>query len=127
MKIVALVARLLLGLLFVVAGANILFHIFPDPPPLPGLAGQFAGAMMLSHYMTIVGVFQLLGGLLLLANRYVPLGLTILGPIVVNIVVFHALMEHKGLPIAILVVILWGLVYLRHKQYFAGLFTQKAE
>lgn len=127
MKIAALVARLLLGLLFIVAGANILFHIFPDPPALPGLAGQFAGAMMQSHYMTFVGVFQLVGGLLLVANRYVPLGLTILGPVIVNIVLFHALMEHKGLPVAIVVAIFWGLVFLRHKQYFSSLFVQKAE
>jgi putative oxidoreductase len=126
MKIVALIARILLGLVFFVFGLNGFLHFIPTPPMPSGMAGQFAGILMQSHYMQIVSALQVAGGLLLLINRYVPLGLTLLGPVVVNILLFHMLMEPKGLPMAIVVVILWGVVALRHKQYFSGIFVQRA-
>ncbi len=67
---------------------------------------------------------ELAGGALLLANRYVPLALVLLGPVIVNIFFYHLLMDRSGLIIAIVVIILWGLVALRHRQYFSGLFVQ---
>jgi hypothetical protein len=124
MKIAAMIARYLLGLVFFVFGLNGFLHFINGPMPT-GLAGQFAGAMQQAHYMPIVSGLQVIGGVLMLVNRYVPLGLVLLGPVIVNIFLFHLLMDTKGLPIAILVVILWGVVYLRNQQYFSGIFTQK--
>ena len=91
-------------------------------PPLPAtLAGDFSKALMQSHYMYVVGLLQVSGGLLLLIGRYVPLGLTLLGPIIVNILLFHLFLEPTGLPMAILVAVLALFLLWRHRTNFAGL------
>ena len=126
MKIAALIARILLGLIFVVFGLNGFLHFIPMGPMPSGLAGQFIGALFQSHYVLVVSALQVAGGVLLLVNRYVPLGLVLLGPVIVNILLFHLLMDPKGLPLAIVVVILWGVVALRHRQSFSGIFVQRA-
>ncbi len=126
MKIAALIARLLLGLIFLVFGLNGFLSFIPMPPLPPGTAAQFLGVLFQSHYVYFVSALQVAGGALLLVNRYVPLALTILGPVIVNILLFHSLMQPNGLPLAIVVAILWGIVAYRHRQYFAGLFVQRA-
>jgi putative oxidoreductase len=125
MKIAALIARYLLGLVFLVFGLNGFLHFIPAQPLPPGPAGQFAGALIASHYFIVVAAVQLAGGALLLVNRYVPLALVLLGPVIVNILFFHLLMDRSGLPLAIVVVILWGILFLRHRQYFSGIFVQR--
>src|SRR5271154_4058656 len=99
MKVASLVARYLLGFIFLVFGLNGFLHFIPMPPPT-GLAGQYMGALYLSHYLVVIFLLQLLPGILLLANRYVPLALALLGPVVVNIFCYHAFMDHSGLPLA---------------------------
>ena len=118
MKIAALIARILLGLVFVVFGLNGFFHF------MNGVAGQFLGALIQSHFDLVLSAVEVAGGALLLANRYVPLGLVLLGPVIVNIFFYHLFMDRSGL--IIVVIILWGLVALRHRQYFSGLFVQRA-
>ena len=125
MKIAALISRILLGLVFVVFGLNGFFHFMNGPLP-SGVAGQFLGALMQSHFVFVISAVELAGGALLLANRYVPLALVLLGPVIVNIFFYHLLMDRSGLIIAIVVIILWGLIALRHRQYFSGLFVQRA-
>ena len=125
MKIAALIARLLLGLIFLVFGLNGFLHFMNGPLP-SGLAGQFLSVLMQSHYDLVVSVVQLAGGALLLANRYVPLALVLLGPVIVNIFFYHLLMDRSGLIIAIVVIILWGLVAFRNRQHFSGIFVQRA-
>ena len=126
MKIASLIARLLLGLIFFVFGLNGFLNFIPAPPPT-GLAGQFAGILFTSHlYVVIFGV-QTIGGLLLLVNRFVPLALIILGPVIVNIFFFHLFMARSGLPLAIVVVALWVIVAMRNKQHLAGIFTHRTE
>jgi putative oxidoreductase len=125
MKIVALIARILLGLVFFVFGLNGFLHFIPTGELPSGLAGQFATVLMQSHYVLYVSAIQVIGGALLLVNRYVPLGLTLLAPVIVNILLFHFLLNHTGLAFAIFVAILWCIVAYRHRQYFASLFVQK--
>jgi len=125
MKIAALIARYLLGLVFLVFGLNGFLHFIPAPPPPPGPAGQFMTALFASHYVLVVSAVQVAGGVLLLVNRYVPLALVLLGPVIVNILCFHLLMYRTGLPMAILVAILWGILFLRHRQSFSGIFVQR--
>jgi putative oxidoreductase len=125
MKIAALIARFLLGLVFFVFGLNGFLHFIPAPPPPPGPAGQFSGALLASHYFLVVSALQVAGGLLLLVNRYVPLALVLLGPVIVNILCFHLLMYRTGLPMAVLVAILWGILFLRHRQYFSAIFVHR--
>lgn len=126
MKTAALIARLLLGLIFFVFGLNGFFHFIPGPLPA-GTAGQFLSALMQSHFQLVVSALQVVGGALLLVNRYVPLALVLLGPVIVNIFLFHLLMSPSGLPLAIVAVILWGIVAWRYRQYFSSLFVQRAD
>ncbi len=125
LKIVCLVARLLLGLVFVVFGLNGFLHFIPMQPPPPGPAGQFMGALAASHYMVPVYALQVIGGLLLLLGRFVPLGLALLAPVVVNILLFHSLMEPKGLPIALFVLVLWIAAAWGVRSAFAGLLSAR--
>ena len=93
MKIVTLIARLLLGLIFVVFGLNGFLNFLSMGPMPSGLAGQFIGALVLSHYIWVVAALQLAGGSLLLVNRFVPLGLVLLGPVIVNIILYHVFLN----------------------------------
>lgn len=102
MKYVIVIVRVLLGLMFVVFGSNAFFKFMGPPPKMPDQANAFITAMMSSGYMYVVAILQVLGGLcLLLGARFVPLGLTLLGPIIVNIILFHVFLEPSGLPIAV--------------------------
>src|SRR3981081_2371663 len=125
MKIATLIARNLLGLLFLVMGLNGFLHFIPMPPPT-GLAGQYFTVMFVSHYMVLVFLLQVIGGALLLANRFVPLALILLGPILVNILLFHALMLHPGYQMGVLAAVLWFIVFYYHRAAFAGIFQAKA-
>src|SRR5438128_7423629 len=105
MKIVILIARLLLGLIFVVLGLNGFLNFLSMGPMPSGLAGQFIGALVLSHYFWVVAALQVAGGALLLVNRYVPLALVLLGPVIVNIILYHVFLNPSGAPLVIAVVI----------------------
>jgi putative oxidoreductase len=125
MRIASIIARYLLGLIFLVFGLNGFLHFIPMPPP-KGLAGRFGEVIFVSHYWIVIFGVQVLGGVLLLVNRFVPLALVLLGPVIVNILFFHALMAPEGLPLAIVVVVLWSILAVRYKQYLAGIFVQRA-
>jgi putative oxidoreductase len=124
MKIPVLIARWLLGLIFLIFGLNGFLHFIPMPLPA-GVAGQFMIALFVSRYLMVVASIQVLTAVLLLINRYVPLALTLLAPVIFNILLFHALMAPAGLGMAIFVTILWSLVFLGVRSAFAGLFQQR--
>jgi putative oxidoreductase len=124
MKIASTIARYLLGFIFLVFGLNGFLHFIPQPPPA-GVAGQFLGAMFVSNYLIPVFLCQLIPAILLLAGRYVPLALVIIGPVIVNIFLFHAFMAPSGLPMALIVAILWILTFLGVRSAFAGIFQSK--
>jgi putative oxidoreductase len=121
MKPASTVARYLAGVIFLVFGLNGFLHFIPLPPP-SGVAGQFMGALFVSHYLTLIFALQVIGGVLLLANRFVPLALALLAPVIVNILSFHALMAPSGLPLALFVTVLWALVFVHVRMAFAALF-----
>jgi hypothetical protein len=81
MKIVTTIARYLLGLIFLVFGLNMLFPFIPMGPMPTGLAGQFTVALFAAHYFYVVGTVMVISAVLLLLNRFVGLGLTLLGPV----------------------------------------------
>ena len=124
MKIATIIVRMLLGLVFVVFGSNIFLHFIPMPPPPATLAGDFSKALMQSHYIYVVGLLQVIGGLLLLIGLYVPLGLTLLGPVIVNILLFHTFLDPSGLPLAVIVSVLALFLLWRYRTNFAGLVKQ---
>jgi putative oxidoreductase len=127
MKIATIIARTLLGLIFVVFGLNIFLHFIPMPPPPEGPARDFMTALFLSHYLYVVGALQIAGGLLLLSGRWVPLGLTLLVPVIVNVLCFHALMEPAGLPMAIVVSALAIFLAWKYRKNFAGILVDASE
>ena len=125
MKIVILIARILLGLVFVVFGLNGFLNFLSMGPMPTGLAGQFVGALVLSHYFWVVAALQIAGGALLLANRFVPLALVLLGPVIVNIICYHVFLNHAGAPPAIVVTVLWFIVFYGNRQHFSGIFVPR--
>jgi putative oxidoreductase len=125
MKTARFVARILLGLLFFVFGLNGFLHFIPLPEPT-GLAGQFMGALYLSHYLAVVFAIEVIGGVLLLAGRFVPLALTLIGPVLINILLYHTLLEPQGLPVAIVAAVLYLLVFSEVRQAFAAVFASRS-
>src|SRR6476661_10681559 len=126
MKILIKVSRFLLGFIFLVFGLNGFLHFIPMPPA-SGVAGQFLGAMFVSKYLLVVSGLQVISGSLLLINRYVPLALTIAGPIIVNVLLFHALMSPAGIGLAVFVTIFWGVVFVSVRSAFTGVFEAQVE
>jgi putative oxidoreductase len=123
MKVATIIARVLLGLVFVVFGSNAFLHFIPMPPLPQGVTGEYLHAFFASGYVYVIGGFQFIGGLLLLIGRFVPLGLTILAAIIVNIWAFHILMapEPAGLVPAIVVTVLELFLVWRYRDAFAGI------
>ena len=121
MKIASIIARSLLGLIFLVFGANMFLHFIPMPPPPEGPARDFMTALFATRYLHVVGALQIAGGVLLLTGRWGPLGLTLLGPVIVNILCFHALMAPAGLPMAMVVSALALFLLWRYRESFAGI------
>jgi putative oxidoreductase len=122
MKIVTMIARILLGLIFLTFGLNGFLHFIPAPMPA-GVAGQYIGALFVSHYAVLVFLLQVVAGVLLLVNRFVPLAIALLGPIVVNILLFHFSMSPEGIPLALITTLLWVIVFYKVRQAFAPLFV----
>ena len=96
------IARILMGLPLIVFGLNGFFNLIPPPTiPLPEKAAAFAGALANTGYMLqLIGATQLIVGLLLVLNRFVPLALALFAPFIVNSIAFHIFLEHSGLPMA---------------------------
>jgi putative oxidoreductase len=121
MKIATIIVRILLGLAFAFFGSNFFFHFIPTPPPPPGLVGDYIKVFVTSGYANVIGATQLLCGLLLLIGRFVPLALTILGGVIFNILVFHILMDPKGIGPGIVVTLLWLFLVSQYRERFAGI------
>ena len=125
MKIAVLIARILLGLMFVVFGANGFLHFIPMKGEMLPVAMQFMGAMAASHFIVFGFVLQLIGGVLLLSGFYVPLALTLLGPVLGFILLFHATMAPGGIGPGLLATVLWFVVFAGVRSAFAGIFAKK--
>jgi putative oxidoreductase len=102
MKIAATIARYLMGLIFLVFGLNKFFNFIPSPPLPGGVPGEFMHAFLVTKYAMLVGTFEVVGALFLLANRFVPLALAFLAPVIVNILFVNATMAQQGLPASLL-------------------------
>ncbi|MEO6803582.1 MAG: DoxX family protein [Granulicella sp.] len=125
-----LVCRILLGLIFFIFGMIGVLHIKAGVLP-GGDAGTYLTILMSHNVTTFVGLCQTIAGLLLLVGRYVPLALTILAPIIVNILLFHILIETppvvKELIPAVLVAVLEVFLIFVYRRSFRGLFDANPE
>jgi putative oxidoreductase len=123
MKIAGLIARILLGLMF--AGLGAIPFFIHNPPPQSGLAGEFNSVFYQSHWVQFVAFAQVVAGLLLLANRYVPVALIIVAGFLYNSYAFHITMLPIVLAAPIVATILWLLVALDYRDIFAPVFRAK--
>jgi hypothetical protein len=117
-------ARVVLGLPFVVFSLNYFLHFMPNPPgPSPeSAAAQFGGLLYASGYLTFVKVLELVGGLLVISGRLVPLGLVILTPIAVNILLYEIFLIGQAGPGLALVVLCVALIW-AYRSHFAPVFA----
>jgi putative oxidoreductase len=126
MKIAVLVSRILLGLVFLVFGLNGFLNFLHAPIPAGG-AGQYMTLLGPTFYMQFVFVVQIVGGALLLSGQFIPLALILLGPVIVNILLFHISLQPAGLPPGLLAAVLWFVIFFGVRKYFTGIFVQKVE
>jgi putative oxidoreductase len=126
MRFTFLIARVFLGLAFLFFGLNGLIGFVHAPPMPPSLAADFSNALMASHYMWFVSAIEIAAAVLLLAGVYVPLALTLLGPIVVNILLFHIFLAPKTILPGVVVTLLWILCFWKVRRAFDSLFVRKA-
>ncbi len=121
MKIVSMIARILLGLAFLVFGMNHYLNFLPMGPMPAGAAGQFMGVLVSTKYINVVALFEVVPAIFFLFNRFVPLGLALVAPVLFNILLFLALMEPSNLPVPLVLTVLWFLVFYPLRSSFAGL------
>ncbi len=126
MKIAVLIARILLGLIFVFFGLNGFLNFLHAPMP-SGPVGQYMALLGGTFYMNFVFLVQIVGGVLLLSGRFIPLALILLGPVIVNILLFHITLQPAGLPPGLFAALLWFIVFFGVRRAFAGVFAQKVE
>jgi putative oxidoreductase len=122
MKIAVVIARVLLGLVFLASGLNNLFHFIPQQP-IPGDAGVLADVLFRHGWFTFHGVLEVVAGALLVVGRYVPIGLVILGPILVNILVFHLTLAPSGIGAGLVCTLLELFLIHAYWPAFEGIFT----
>jgi hypothetical protein len=87
----------------------------------------FSTVLMKTHYMVPVFALQVLAGALLLIGRFVPLALALIGPVIVNILITHLLMNPAGIPPGALAAVLWLILFFAYREYFASLFAANAK
>lgn len=117
-------ARILLGLAFTVFGLNFFLHFLPQPAIEPA-AGAFVGALVAGKYLTVVKVIEVVAGVALLANVFVPLSLALLAPPLVGIVVFHAVYAPSGLILPFILVALEVYLAWAYRSAFAPMLQSR--
>jgi len=125
MKVVSVIARYLLGLMFTVFGLNGFLHFIHQPPPANPLAMQFFVAVSASHFAAFFFALQVLGGLLLLSGFFVPLALTLLAAELYNILAFHLTMAPDSIFPALVACVLWVLVFPQYRNSFNGVLAAR--
>jgi putative oxidoreductase len=129
MKIVAIICRVLLGLMFLVFGLNYFLHFIPMPPPPAGTPpAAFMAVMYPSGWLKAQSILQILGGALVLAGVTLPLGLCILCPITVNILLFHLLLAGgQGIAAGLGATVLELVLIYAYRGSFAGILSAKEQ
>src|SRR5260370_2197164 len=124
MKIAVIMARTLLGLPFLIFGLNDFFRLFPMQP-IPGDAGVLVTIMYTDGWLIFDGLLYVIAGVLLLVGRYVPVALVILGPIIVNILVFHLTLLPSGIGAGVVFAGLEIFLIFSYWPAFRGVFTPR--
>lgn len=126
MKNINMIARILLGLIFLVDGLNGFLHFMPSQP-INGSAGVFIGGLIGSGYFfQFLQICEIVAGLALLIDILVPLFLLFLAPITINIFLFHLFLERDGFILSTFLLLLHIYVLIVYMKYYRQLFTLKA-
>jgi putative oxidoreductase len=124
--VMSVIARILLGIIFLVLGLNGFFHFLPTPP-VSGMAGTFFNAMIDSHFYIMVFAVQVIAAVMLLTDQYVPLALVLLASVLANVLNFHITMLPSGLPLPLFTTLLWFVTAWPLRSHFALLFVRKVK
>lgn len=127
MKYVVMVERILVALLFTMTGLNAFLNFMPKPPDdaFPKLALGFMQAIMNSGYIYLIGITQLAIAVSFLTNRFVPLAIVILAPLLVNIIAVHAFLMPEGIAMGLIVAAIEGHLIWVYRESFRPLFVAK--
>ena len=128
MKWLALILRILVGLPMVVFGVNYFFPFIPlDMKDAPEAAIQLMGILMASKWMVVVKLCEIVGGVLVLVGRYVPLGLVILVPVAVNIAIWDAvILKYSMPPLGTVLLVLEIALLVLYRSHFRPFFEPNA-
>jgi uncharacterized membrane protein YphA (DoxX/SURF4 family) len=128
MKIAVIIARILLGLPFVVFGLNGFLEFLPEAGEFSARTKAFLDGMGATGYMLpLLHITEVVCGALLVAGLFVPLALTVLAPVLINVLLFHLKLETKGIEIAIVLCVLEALLVFAHAPYFDGVLKMRAK
>lgn len=122
----ATVARILLGIIFSLSGLNHLFALVPMPPMTGETAVFWQGLEQTGYFFPLLGTIELCAGLLLVAGRFVPLALTLVTPVAVNVMAFHAVLAPQAMAMALLVLAALGFAAWHHRDAFRTLVASRA-
>jgi putative oxidoreductase len=125
MKIAMIIVRTLMGLLFLFASITVLFHLIPKPE-LTGVVKTFNdGLDSVGYFWPLLKITELCCGILFVVGRFVPLATVVIAPIIINIFMFHAFIDHTGLAVAIFLVLAEIFVAYYYRAAYSGLLRAK--
>lgn len=111
------IARYFLGAVFLIFGLNGFFRLIPIPP-MSDNAKQFMDILIMTGYLNVVKAIEVIAGIMLLSGRFVPLALLMLGPITINILLVHTILDPTGFLVGAVLVILFGLAAWPYRALF---------
>ena len=118
-----MIIRILVGLMMVVFGANKFLNFMPQPTEVPEQMGVLMGLLMSSPFMSIVGVLEVLSGLGLLLNKFIPLSLTVLIAILLNAALFYLFFDPANVIGAVVFLVLSLVLVYSHKDRFSSMLS----
>ena len=125
MKIAVVIARVLMGLMFLNASIGYFFNLYPAPPKMPDAVVTYMNGMSVVHLMDIVKSIELVCAIAFLAGRYVSLAAAVLLPITFNIVLLHATIGRDNLPVAVGVLIVHLFLIYAYRKHYSGMFVAR--
>lgn len=121
------IARYLLGTVFFVFGLNGFLHFIPTPPPSEKVLPFMTGMMSTGYFFPLLKATEVTSGFLLLSNRFVPLALVLLSPIIVQIAAFHLFLDGSGVGMVVVLLVAQGYLGWAYRSYFRGVLTARTE
>src|SRR5215472_1890307 len=119
------VPRVLLGVVMLLTGLNKIFRFAPMPHMSPALTAFMGALKETGYFLPFIGIVEATGGALLLVNRFVPLAITILAPVLVNILGVHTFLDVRGFPLALILIVLDAYLAWANREAFLSLFVAR--